>query len=545
MEHGDGEPGAHPPGRDRALRLIQRERGREDARLLRRVGVAEHHLESLAVRTQAGPDRGQRHDVVEDLGHARELGPGFEQADDVETAGEPGIRPARQGVGRGHIRGLPREAQDRAGGRRPRPATTGSRPSRGGWRRPPRRAPTGHGEAPGRADEPRATRDGSRRSRPGGRGWRARRPPAGRRRPRAGTRAGPPGRAGTRPRTDSPRVVARAWPPAVRRSGRAAGDAARRAGCATAPGLAPGRGGRLAPGRVAAPSTRGRPDRWPRASARSAGRRPRTRARRGRGRCAAAASVTSAVTAGLPSRSPPTQVAHRKRTSLPAVRATRGNVVKIVRSNSAIVARTSSSGVGAARRTGSVSHRLVISSARRRSRSSRTRPAHRGSSSPSSRSPIRHRCSTTARRFASVGCAVRTSVTSTGRPIGAGTPSARRAASQIAHALSFLRHVDQLEERGERARHGQRVRGRDAGDDALDRGPSRLRGLGVQADRRPSKSLHAPVQAGSAVRADGIAEQGREQPHIGPEGVGNRPPCAVGARGSADAPTATPRTRRG
>ena len=91
-------------------------------------------------------------------------------------------------------------------------------------------------------------------------------------------------------------------------------------------------------------------------------------------------------------------------------RYTAGSVVKIVWSNNASTARTSSSGSGRCRRIGSVRQRPAISSRMRR-RTSCSSEAPSGRSSNCSRSePIRHRCSTTARRFASVGCAVNTGV---------------------------------------------------------------------------------------------------------------------------------------
>src|SRR3954469_23913638 len=67
---------------------------------------------------------------------------------------------------------------------------------------------------------------------------------------------------------------------------------------------------------------------------------------------AAAPSVTSAVTAGLPSRSPPTHVPQRIVVCDPVARTSFGSVVKIVRSNSAIDARTSSRGSGGRGRIG-------------------------------------------------------------------------------------------------------------------------------------------------------------------------------------------------
>ncbi len=377
------------------------------------------------------------------------------------------------------------------------------------------------------------------------RDWRARRPPAGRRRPRAGTRAGPPGRAGTRPRTDSPGVVAPAWPPAARRSGRAAGDAARRAGCATARGLDPGkrRASRARARRSAVDAGTSRSlAESERAIRRAAVSYPRTT---WSWAMPAAASVTSAVTAGLPSRSPPTQVAHRKRTSLPAVRATRGNVVKIVRSNSAIVARTSSSGVGAARRTGSVSHRLVISSARRRSRSSRTRPAHRGSSSPSSRSPIRQRCSTTARRFASVGCAVRTSVTSTGCPIGVGTcppgepPRRSRTRCRSSATLTNWKNAVNARATDNASAGGMSATTRSTAAPRAFVGSACRR---IVARRRASTRRYRPGPPCTRMASPSRVVSSRTSARRA-SGTG-RPARSVPAT-SADVPTATPRTRRG
>ena len=142
--------------------------------------------------------------------------------------------------------------------------------------------------------------------------------------------------------------------------------------------------------------------------------------------CSAAIStarrVTSAVTRGLPSRSPPTHVPHRRngrsnagaRAPEPGAsarsisRATIGNTSKIVWSNSAISARTSSSGSGRRARTWPVRHSAVTSSIRRRSTSVRSLVDSCAPSSRSTSAPIRHRVSTIARRRASVGCAVRT-----------------------------------------------------------------------------------------------------------------------------------------
>ena len=91
-----------------------------------------------------------------------------------------------------------------------------------------------------------------------------------------------------------------------------------------------------------------------------------------------------------------------------SARKSRGVTAKSVSSKKTIAARTSSSGVGRASRTGLVCHSRLISSRSRRRSSRSSERVRRGSSNRSS-SRYSRRCATsTVRRRASVGCAVRT-----------------------------------------------------------------------------------------------------------------------------------------
>ena len=110
----DGDLDACPcgPGGDRSLYVVERERGREHPHLLRGVRVAEHDLEAIPVRTQASAHCGQRDHGVEYLCRASQLGAGLEQTDDIEAVGQSRVRPPREGVRGGHIRGSACEAQD-------------------------------------------------------------------------------------------------------------------------------------------------------------------------------------------------------------------------------------------------------------------------------------------------------------------------------------------------------------------------------------------------------------------------------------------------
>ncbi len=112
VEQRDRQAAAPAPVGDRALGLVERERGGEHAGLLRRVGVAEHHLEPATVRAQARADRRERDDVVQDRGRVGELGRGLEQRHDVEPAGERGVGPSREPVGSRDVGRLAREADD-------------------------------------------------------------------------------------------------------------------------------------------------------------------------------------------------------------------------------------------------------------------------------------------------------------------------------------------------------------------------------------------------------------------------------------------------
>ena len=144
-------------------------------------------------------------------------------------------------------------------------------------------------------------------------------------------------------------------------------------------------------------------------------------------------SVTSAVTVGLPSRSPPIHVPQRRnagtrggrvpvrplsaagpprvgRSSRAAsiARYRRGTSVNSVASKNAIAVRTSSSGEGTTVRRSEVRHTIVISSRSRRRISASSAGVRRGSSSRSSNAAIRRSATSSVRRRASVGCAVRT-----------------------------------------------------------------------------------------------------------------------------------------
>ena len=144
--------------------------------------------------------------------------------------------------------------------------------------------------------------------------------------------------------------------------------------------------------------------------------------------------MMSAVTSGLPSRSPPIQLPGRRngptrggrvpvrplsaagpreRPGAPSrarssARYSRGTTVNSVASKKAIAVRTSSSGVGVTMRRSEVRQRRVISSRSRRRTSRSSDGVSRGSSRRSSRSAQRRNATRVVRRRASVGCAVRT-----------------------------------------------------------------------------------------------------------------------------------------
>ncbi len=102
---------------------------------------------------------------------------------------------------------------------------------------------------------------------------------------------------------------------------------------------------------------------------------------------------------------------------------------KIVSSKKTIAARTSPSGVGRSSRMGEVRHSTVISSSRRRSRSSRSDRGRRGSSRRCSRAAIRRCATSTVRRRASVGCAVKTGLILSRSSNGPMSPLPRQAAT--------------------------------------------------------------------------------------------------------------------
>ena len=145
-------------------------------------------------------------------------------------------------------------------------------------------------------------------------------------------------------------------------------------------------------------------------------------------------AVISAVTPGLPSRSPPIHdpgcrngptrggrvpvrpVSAAGPSARPAggssaassARYSRGMTVNRVASKKAIAVRTSSSGVGRTRRRSDVRHSSVISSRRRRRTSRSSDGVRRGSSSRARSIAQRPSATSAVRRRASVGCAVST-----------------------------------------------------------------------------------------------------------------------------------------
>ena len=139
----------------------------------------------------------------------------------------------------------------------------------------------------------------------------------------------------------------------------------------------------------------------------------------------AASRVTRAVTNGFPSRSAPTQLPKRRKAgtrvgtaplSRPATawsidRYSVGTTRNRVSSNAVITVRTSSIGSMALTRSCEVRHSTSICSCSSRRVSARSVAAARGSSSASTSSEIRRSEATTARRRASVGCAVKTGCT--------------------------------------------------------------------------------------------------------------------------------------
>ena len=139
----------------------------------------------------------------------------------------------------------------------------------------------------------------------------------------------------------------------------------------------------------------------------------------------AASLVTAAVTVGLPSRSAPTQLPNRRNagtggaarplsgpsSTWSIARYTAGTSRNSVSSNAVMTVRTSSAGVIPATRSCAVRHSRSTSSCSRR-RISACWPAPDRWSSISVSSPLSRRSdATTARRRASVGCAVNTGCT--------------------------------------------------------------------------------------------------------------------------------------
>ena len=148
-------------------------------------------------------------------------------------------------------------------------------------------------------------------------------------------------------------------------------------------------------------------------------------------------AVISAVTPGLPSRSPPIQLPGRRNAptrggrvpvrpesdagagerpvggsrAASSARYSRGMTVNSVASKNAIAVRTSSSGVGLTTRRSDVRHSSVISSRRRRRTSRSSDGVRRGSSSRASRTAQRPSATSVVRRRASVGWAVKTGAT--------------------------------------------------------------------------------------------------------------------------------------
>ncbi len=135
-------------------------------------------------------------------------------------------------------------------------------------------------------------------------------------------------------------------------------------------------------------------------------------------------SVTFAVTEGLPSRSPPTQLpnlrndaAHPRSGSSDEKiarsnsRQTSGTMLNSVSSKTAISALTSSSGCSSVDRSCPVRQRMSISSSSRRVESLRSVAEADSSFTRSSWTATRLIAVTTARRRASVGCAVNTGFT--------------------------------------------------------------------------------------------------------------------------------------
>ena len=205
--------------------------------------------------------------------------------------------------------------------------------------------------------------------------------------------------------------------------------------------------------------------------------------------------------------------------------------------------RTSSSGVGSTARRSPVCHSSVISSRRRRRRSASSSGVVSGSSSESSSRRIRRSATSSVRRRASVGWAVRTGWTSTVRsrassPARSVTAASRSTASprdssigrplraprarpQHADALALLREVDELEVEGERAGDGRRAARRPA-----TRSPPRvararcrgsrtdLRVAAPQRDRPPPDALDRGEQLGSGLLRDDLPQQRAEEPHL-------------------------------
>ena len=176
-------------------------------------------------------------------------------------------------------------------------------------------------------------------------------------------------------------------------------------------------------------------------------------------------SVISAVTPGLPSRSPPIQLPGRRNgptrggrvpvrpvsdgrpgarpvggsRAASSARYSRGMTVNSVASKKAIAVRTSSSGVGLTMRRSDVRHSSVISSRSRRRTSRSSDGVSRGSSSRASRTAQRRRATSVVRRRASVGWAVRTGPDREPRDerveLGVGPPQPAQAGDGVGHRV--------------------------------------------------------------------------------------------------------------
>ncbi len=127
----------------------------------------------------------------------------------------------------------------------------------------------------------------------------------------------------------------------------------------------------------------------------------------------------------------------------------------------------------------------------------------------------------------------------------AADPGRRRPPAELAHALSLLGDVHELEVGGERPRHLLRARRRQLLHDPLASAPARLARVLAQRDAREPQLLHVLEQLAAAVAPDRVAEQRRQHADVAPQRVRSLPLPAASCDGRVGSHDVSPRTPRG